>query len=58
LGILLEKARKKITISYILSGITADVAQLERAHIKSNSKGQKRNVTQIIKKLEKYRKSL
>ncbi len=58
MGILLEKYREKFETSYILAGITADVAQLERAYLRNDSRGMKRNVMQIIRKLEKVKKSL
>lgn len=58
MGILLDKARKKLATAYTLSGINADVAQLGRAYLRGDTKGMKRNVTQIIKKLEKVRKLL
>ena len=58
MGTHLETCREKLTAAYTLSGITADVAQLQRAHLRDDSKGVKRNVTQIIKKLEKVEKSI
>lgn len=58
MGKLLEKYREKFETSYILAGITADVAQLERAYLRSDARGMKRNVTQIIRKLEKVKKFL
>ena len=58
MGILLEKCREKVDVSYQLMGIAADVAQLGRAYLRNESKGKKRNINQIIKKLEKVRDSL
>lgn len=58
MGALLEKYREKFDTSYTLAGITADVAQLERAYLRGDSRGMKRNVTQIIRKLDKVKKSL
>lgn len=58
MGTHLETCREKLAAAYTLAGITADVAQLQRAHLRDDSKGVVRNVTQIIKKLEKVRKSL
>lgn len=56
MGILLEKYREKLEIAYNIAGINADVAQLGRAYLRGDSRGMKKNVTQIIKKLEKVRK--
>lgn len=58
MGILLEKARKKLDVAYTISGINADIAQLGRAYLRGDKKGMKTNVTQIVKKLEKVRKLL
>ena len=58
MGVLLEKYREKFETSYNLAGITADVAQLERAYIRGDARGIKKNITQIIRKLDKIKKSL
>lgn len=54
----LEKCRQKLKDAYVLAGLTADVAQLCRAHLRDDSKGVKRNIDQIIKKLGKVKSSL
>lgn len=56
MGILLEKYRDRLGISYDLFGISADVTQLGRAYLRGDSRGMKKNVLQIIRKLEKIRK--
>ncbi len=53
-----ESCKEKLDISYILFGISADVAQLVRAFIRGEANGIKRNITQIISKLEKIRKRI
>lgn len=58
MGILHERCRCKIEVAYTLFGISADVSQLARSYLRGEKKGVKRNVTQIIKKLEKAKKSL
>lgn len=58
MGILLDKYREKLAVSYDIAGIATDVTQLGRAYLRSDSRGMKKNVTQIIKKLEKVRTSL
>jgi len=58
MGILLEKYRDRLAVSYSLFGISADVAQLGRAYLRGDSRGMKKNVLQIIRKLEKIRKLL
>lgn len=58
MGVLLEKYREKLSISYDIAGIAADVTQLGRAYLRSDSRGMKKNVAQIIRKLEKVKKSL
>lgn len=58
MGILLEKYREKLDVSYDIAGIVADVAQLGRAYLRGDSRGIKKNVTQIIRKLEKVKGSL
>ncbi len=58
MGVLLEKYRKKLDVSYVIAGISSDVAQLLRAYMRNDSRGMKKNISQIIKKLEKVSKSL
>ena len=53
-----ETRKEKIDVLYILSGISADVNQMARAHIRGEIKGVKRNISQIITKLEKIRKKI
>lgn len=54
-----EETRKdKIDVLYQLSGISADVNQAGRAYIRGEPKGVKRNISQIITKLEKVRKRI
>lgn len=55
MGILLEKYREKLDVAYNISGIGADVNQLLRAYMRGDSRGMKKNVSQIIKKLEKVK---
>ncbi len=57
-GILLNKAREKLDVSYTLAGLTADVSQLHRAYLKGNSKGKKKNIKQMIRKLEMISKMI
>ena len=52
-----EQSRKeKIEVLYILSGISADVDQMARAHIRGDAKRVNRDISQIIAKLENIRK--
>lgn len=53
-----QACRDKLDVTYTLFGIGADVCQLARSYIRSESKGVKRNITQIINKLEKIRKRI
>lgn len=53
-----EICREKLDVTYTLFGIAADVSQLARAYIRGENKGVKRNITQMISKLEKIRKRL
>jgi len=53
-----EVCKEKLDTAYVLFGIAADVSQLARSYIRGENKGVKRNVTQIISKLEKIRKWL
>ena len=58
MGVLHDKCREKLDAAYIISGITADVAQLFRAYLRNEKKGMRKNIKQIIKKLEKLSKIL
>lgn len=58
MGILLEKYREKLGVIYDIAGIAADVNQLLRAYMRSDSRGIKKNISQIIKKLERVKNSL
>jgi len=53
-----DNRKEKLETTYVISGITADVAQLNRAYLRGDSKGVRRNVVQIINKLEKIRKRI
>lgn len=53
-----ESRQEKIDILYNLSGISADVNQMARAYIRGEAKGIKKNISQIISKLEKVRKRI
>ncbi len=53
-----ESRKEKIDILYNLSGISADVNQMARAYIRGESKGIKKNLSQMIIKLEKIRKRI
>ena len=49
----MKKGPERIDVSYWLFGISADIAQLARAYIRGEKKGVEKNISQIIKKLEK-----
>lgn len=53
-----EIRKEKIDVLYNFSGISADVNQAARAYIRGEPKGVKRNISQIISKLEKIRKRI
>lgn len=53
-----EVCKEKLDVAYTLFGIGADVSQLARAYIRGENKGVKRNITQIISKLDKIHKRL
>lgn len=53
MGINADKCREKVEICYDLFGIATDVTQLAKAYIRGDSRTLKRNINQIIKKLEK-----
>lgn len=58
MGVVLERYKKKLEIAYNISGVCADLNQLLRAYMRSDSKGMKKNISQIIKKLEKVKFTL
>lgn len=58
MGILHDRCRDKLDVVYVLLGISADVGQLARAYLRGEKKGMKKNITQIVRKLEKVRKLL
>lgn len=53
-----ENRKEKIDVLYNFSGISADVNQAARAYIRGEAKGIKRNISQIITKLEKIQKRI
>ncbi len=53
-----EIRQEKIDVLYNFSGISADVNQAARAYIRGEPKGVKKNISQIISKLEKIRKRI
>lgn len=53
-----ENRKEKLDVSYDLFGLSADVSQLARAYLRSESKGMKKNISQMITKLEKIRKRI
>ena len=53
-----ELRKEKIEVLYNLSGISADVNQMARAYIRGEAKGIKKNISQIISKLEQVRKRI
>jgi len=53
-----EVRKEKLDVTYTLFGIAADICQLARAYLRSEPKGVNRNITQIIRKLEKIRKRI
>ena len=53
MGVRHDKCKQLQANSYVLHGIEADIAQLARAMYRSERKGVKKNIKQIIKKLDK-----
>jgi len=53
-----ETRKEKMDVMYVLAGISADVSQLSRAYFRREPKGVKKNIKQIIAKLEKINKKL
>lgn len=53
-----EVCKEKLDVVYVLFGIAADVSQLARSYIRGENKGVKRNITQIISKLDKIHKRI
>lgn len=58
MGINHEKCKEKIDVCYQLFGIATDVTQLAKAYIRGDTRTIKRNIKQIIRKLEKVSGSL
>ena len=46
-----ENRKEKLDVSYDLFGISADVTQLGRAYLRGDSRGMKKNVLQIKRKM-------
>jgi len=53
-----ETRKEKIDVLYNISGISADVNQMGRAYIRGEAKGVRKNISQIISKLEKVSKKI
>ena len=53
-----EIRKEKLDVSYNIFGLGADMNQMGRAYLRSDPKGVRRNITQIITKLEKIRKRI
>ena len=53
-----DNRKEKLAVSYDLFGLSADISQLARAYLRSESKGVKKNIAQMITKLEKIRKRI
>ncbi len=53
-----ENRKEKLDVSYDLFGLSADISQLARAYLRSEAKGVKKNISQMITKLEKVRKRI
>lgn len=53
-----ENRKEKLDISYDMFGMGADVCQMARAYLRGESKGVKKNITQMVTKLEKIRKRI
>jgi len=53
-----ENRKEKLDVSYNLFGLSADISQLARAYLRNESKGVKKNIAQMITKLEKIRKRI
>ena len=53
-----ETRKEKIDVLYHFSGISADVNQMARAYIRGEAKGVKKNISQMITKLDKIQKRI
>ena len=53
-----ENRKEKLDVSYDLFGLSADISQLGRAYLRSEPKGVRKNILQMITKLEKIRKRI
>jgi len=50
--------KEKIEVSYVIFGLSADMSQMGRAYLRRDPRGVRKNITQIITKLEKIRKKI
>jgi len=53
-----EACKEKLDVAYTLFGIGVDVNQLARSYIRNEKVGVRRNISQMITKLEKVRKRI
>lgn len=53
-----DTRQEKLKVTYDLFGIGADVCQLSRAYLRGDSKGVKKNINQLIIKLQRINKKL
>lgn len=53
-----ENRKEKLDVSYALFGMGADVCQMARAYLRGESGGVRKNISQMIIKLEKVRKRI
>lgn len=53
-----KRLKEKLDVSYDLHGISADANQLARANLRNEPKGVRKNISQMITKLEKIRKRI
>ncbi len=53
-----ENRKEKLDVAYDLFGLSADVNQLARAYLRGEVKGVRKNISQMIVKLEKIRKRI
>ncbi len=53
-----ENRKEKLDISYVIFGLGADVNQMGRAYLRNEPSGVKKNISQMIIKLDKIRKRI
>lgn len=53
-----ENRKEKLDVSYDLFGMAADVCQMARAYLRGEKDGVRKNISQMIIKLEKVRKRI